>query len=767
MRYTVAGCLLLLLPSLSPGASLPPPDAALRNGWSLLSEEKYPEARAALGSVPPPAYDLGDYILYFTGLCLAREGSRHEAAAVLDNLAGTFPRSPLIPYLAHAIAYAAAVDNDLPAAGAYHEASRGKVHGNGYQAEEMYVRARLLEADGPTPAAAEAHLENFVAHTAQEAGILSMERLRRWREEGKWEEWNLPIAFHGKFAKGLARAAENEAAKAVYAEALRKFPPSDDYYAVLLGDAELLRKLGDTAGSTALLDRAAAEAPPAFRNEVSFLRARVDWRAGRLKEARAALAGIAEGGGALPGTAERARYLGAWIAEDEGDAEAAMDAFGRLRTARDEAIRQESIFRYAFGTYRRQRYAEAIALFEEGARTGFSSVERARHRFWKARALLETGRRDEAAGMLAAISADPGAGPYAMFAARLGGRDPYAMLNAPSSGETASCAQEKDRLWERVLRAGWGKEDAWKVRRVERLIRLGIPEYAILEAGGIDRVAIRKAIGLPDGGAPGLIRYLAGDLRGAIRETSNVPNDPATVELIDRLQFPLAPDYLGDCDRKKSGVDPLVLHSVIRQESQFQYNALSPAGAVGLMQLMPRTASEVARKEKLRKPRRKDLLKPQTNVALGAAYLSRLIRDFGGDYLRAIAAYNAGEKAVSKWWSRADGDPALFLETVAYRETRFYLRRIFLNVLQYYMIYRPKMFARYFPIVPGEAAPALDVPSSPPTGETSAGRPGGTAPGGSGPSFDGTYSPLPDYFLPFPPIGPALPPLPPAPSPPG
>ncbi|PWB62604.1 MAG: hypothetical protein C3F14_09685 [Deltaproteobacteria bacterium] len=301
----------------------------------------------------------------------------------------------------------------------------------------------------------------------------------------------------------------------------------------------------------------------------------------------------------------------------------------------------------------------------------------------------------------------------------------------------------------------------------DRLIRLGIPEYAILEAGGIDRVAIRKAIGLPDGGAPGLIRYLAGDLRGAIRETSNVPNDPATVELIDRLQFPLAPDYLGDCDRKKSGVDPLVLHSVIRQESQFQYNALSPAGAVGLMQLMPRTASEVARKEKLRKPRRKDLLKPQTNVALGAAYLSRLIRDFGGDYLRAIAAYNAGEKAVSKWWSRADGDPALFLETVAYRETRFYLRRIFLNVLQYYMIYRPKMFARYFPIVPGEAAPALDVPSSPPTGETSAGRPGGTAPGGSGPSFDGTYSPLPDYFLPFPPIGPALPPLPPAPSPPG
>jgi hypothetical protein len=308
------------------------------------------------------------------------------------------------------------------------------------------------------------------------------------------------------------------------------------------------------------------------------------------------------------------------------------------------------------------------------------------------------------------------------------------MLNAPSSGETTSCGQEKDQLWERVRKAGWGKEDAEKIHRAERLITLGIPEYAILEAGRIDRAAIRKAIGLADGGTPGLIRYLAGDLRGAIRETSNIPNDPATVELIDRIQFPLAPDYVGDCDRKKSGVDPLVLHSIIRQESHFQFNALSPAGAVGLMQLMPRTAAEVARKEKMHNFRRKDLLKPQTNVALGAAYLSRLIREYGGDYLRAVAAYNAGEAAVAKWWGDAKGDPALFLETITYRETRFYLRRVFFNVLQYYMIYRPKMFALYFPSVPREAPPAPDVPSPPPIEETPAApKEPATAPGNGQP----------------------------------
>jgi TolA-binding protein len=735
LRFLAVVTLLLSSPY-SLAASLPSSDAAFREGWSLLSEEKYAEARAALRKIAPADYDLGDYVLYFTGLSLAREGSRGDAAASLDNLVATFPRSPLVPYLSHALAYAAAVDNDLAAAKGYHHSSRGQLAGNGYKAEEEYVAARLLESDGPSAEAAEAHLENFSAHTAQEAAALSMERLRQWRREGKWKEWNFPIAIHGKFARALTRASENEEAKAVYAEALRDVPLSDDYYSVLLDYAELLRKLGDTAASKALLDRAAPGAPQAFRNELAFLRAKVDWKAGRLKEARDSLIAIAEEGTVRPGTAERARYLAAWVAEEEGDAAAATDAFGKLRSARDEAIRQEAVFRHAFGIYRQKRYNEAISLFEAGEKTGFSSVEKARHSYWKAKALLESGRGGEGERILSLLEADPGAGPYALFAARLAGNDPYRMLKAPSSGETNSCGQEKDKLWEKVRKAGWGKEDAEKIRRAERLITLGIPEYAILEAGAIERAAIRKAIGLADGGTPGLIRYLAGDLRGAIRETSNVANDPGTVELIDRIQYPLAPDYVGDCDRKKSGVDPLVLHAIIRQESQFQFNALSPAGAVGLMQLMPRTAAEVARKEKMRKPRRKDLLRPQTNVALGAAYLSRLIREYRGDFLRAVAAYNAGEAAVAKWWGTSDGDPALFLENVKYRETRFYLRRVFLNVLQYYTIYRPKMFALYFPSASIEAPPGPDVPSFQPTEETPAaplepatssgnGRPGG------------------------------------------
>src|SRR3990170_2819309 len=76
-----------------------------------------------------------------------------------------------------------------------------------------------------------------------------------------------------------------------------------------------------------------------------------------------------------------------------------------------------------------------------------------------------------------------GAGPFAMFSSlRLGG-DPFEMLNAPSSGETAHCSQEKEKLWETIRGAPWSKGDAEKVRRAERLPLLGLVQFWTLEAG--------------------------------------------------------------------------------------------------------------------------------------------------------------------------------------------------------------------------------------------------------------------------------------------
>ncbi len=748
---------LLFLSPLAHADSVSPSDNTFQAGWSLLSEEKFAEARETFGAITPGEYDLGDYVLYFTGVALSREGKPEEAALTLERLTSAFPESPLIPYLAHELAFAAAKEGDIPSARKYFRDSRGKVTGNRRKAAEGYIAARLMEEmeemeemekgekkgeekgeekgevqgevqgeeqkkDQEQRKAAEAHLENFSSYTVEEGALLSMERLWGWRAGGKLWEWGLPVSFYGRYAKALFRAGEEEGARAVFQEALDRFPPSDGYYDVLLDYGEFLRKQGDTSGARALLRRAPKDAPASLRSEVDYLFARVEWKAGRTAEARRMFLEIAEGE-ARPLTAERARYQAAWISEEEEDWEGAAEQFRKLFEARDEQVRRESVFRHAFGLYRQKRYPDAIVAFDSGENSAAAPVERGRHAYWRARALSESGEKQKGDALLRILATNYDAGPYAIFSSmRLGG-DPFGMLNAPSSGETAHCAAEKEKLWDTIRDAPWSKEDAERVRRVERLILLGLVEYAILESERVDRAAVRKATGISDGGTPALFRYLAGDLRGAIRETVGASPGQAAGGLIERLQYPLAPQYLGDCDGKKSGVDALVLHAIIRQESLFQYDALSPAGAVGLMQLMPRTAAEVARREKIGKTvRRYDLLKPELNVALGAAYFAHLMSVYEGDYVRAVAAYNAGEKAVDRWWKRANGDPAMFLETVAYRETRGYLRRVFFNLLQYYRIYRPGMLARYFPSDRTEDGTAPESSASPPAAGTPDGQ---------------------------------------------
>jgi len=737
-------------------AGLPDSDALFREGVELLVNEEYPAARERFAAISAEEYDLGDYLLYFSGLSLAREGRRDEASEVRDRLASLFPDSPLLPDLSRELAFAAVKADDLDAARKEMARSRGKASGNGRAAEEGYIAARLLEteealpenpapdpsADGnvgeargeaaaaeedpgppgrpaaarfrPTPEAARAHLKNFSDYTVQEGASLSMERLWTWRSNGMLSSLPLGGEFYGRFAGALFRAGDSGKARTIYQQAVDAHPPPEEYYPILLDYAEFLRKQGDTVKAKALLDGAVEGAPASFRAEVDFLSARVDWKAGRTPDARGKFLEIA-GRGDPPEIAERSRYQAAWIYLEEENLPAATEEFGKLAAAGDEQTRRESIFRHAFGLYRQKRYEEAISAFEAGEKLFDSPVEQARHAYWRGRALEEAGEEERGKALFETLSADPAAGPFALVAALRLGRDPFAMFSAPSSGETVLCEQETETLWERIRAAKWSAEDAVRVRRAERLVRLGLTEYAVLEAERVPAGEVRRVLGVSGGRTPAVFRYLAGDLRGAILDTVGLADGRGPVGLMHRLQYPLAPQYVGNCDEKKSGVDPLVLHAIIRQESLFQYNALSPAGAVGLMQLMPGTARRIARGAGIRgRLRKQDLLRPERNVALGAYYLSTLLSLYGGDYLRAVAAYNAGESAVARWWGDAGGDPALFLERVAYRETRGYLRKVFFNLLQYYRIYRPEMFARYVPTAPREETQAPGASGTPP-----------------------------------------------------
>ncbi len=139
---------------------------------------------------------------------------------------------------------------------------------------------------------------------------------------------------------------------------------------------------------------------------------------------------------------------------------------------------------------------------------------------------------------------------------------------------------------------------------------------------------------------------------------------------------------LHDAITKELSVEPALLHAVVRQESEFRAHAVSRRGARGLMQLMPRTARQTARRHNIRYHKGRLDSDPAYNARLGSHYLAHLLRKYQGSYSLALAAYNAGETRVGKWL-RVSGDPRNssvdaidWIEQIPYSETRNYVQRV-------------------------------------------------------------------------------------------
>lgn len=130
------------------------------------------------------------------------------------------------------------------------------------------------------------------------------------------------------------------------------------------------------------------------------------------------------------------------------------------------------------------------------------------------------------------------------------------------------------------------------------------------------------------------------------------------------------------------GLDEALMYSLIRQESRFMAHARSRVGATGLMQLMPATASWVARQIPVRPYRKEMLAEPAVNVRMGTYYFSRVLADLGHPVL-ATAAYNAGPGRARRWREAQPLEGAVYVETIPFNETRDYVKQVFANAWFY------------------------------------------------------------------------------------
>jgi soluble lytic murein transglycosylase len=136
-----------------------------------------------------------------------------------------------------------------------------------------------------------------------------------------------------------------------------------------------------------------------------------------------------------------------------------------------------------------------------------------------------------------------------------------------------------------------------------------------------------------------------------------------------------------------NGLDPYLVASLIRQESEFNPNAVSNKNALGLMQLLPKVGKGVAKQQKLKHFSATQLFTPAINLQLGTKYFRSMVDQFGG-FEYALAAYNAGDDRVKDWQSAGKyRDVQEFVESIPFTETREYVQAIMRNTNVYKQLY--------------------------------------------------------------------------------
>jgi soluble lytic murein transglycosylase len=149
-----------------------------------------------------------------------------------------------------------------------------------------------------------------------------------------------------------------------------------------------------------------------------------------------------------------------------------------------------------------------------------------------------------------------------------------------------------------------------------------------------------------------------------------------------RIMFPLPYHDIIKREARARGLDPYFVAALMRQESRFNPRAVSAAGAVGLMQVMPATGRQLGGVD------RQGLMDPETNIRLGTRFLADMMKTYGTRTDAVLAAYNAGPSRMNRWRTFPEFHQSdLFVERIPFDETRDYVKVVRVNTSIYHELY--------------------------------------------------------------------------------
>lgn len=329
------------------------------------------------------------------------------------------------------------------------------------------------------------------------------------------------------------------------------------------------------------------------------------------------------------------------------------------------------LWKHGWKQYQQRNHSGAIGYWTELAELYPTSSYNRSGLYWTARAQGILGNRARARALLETVADVPFTDFYRRQALRRLGREATATLDAAPATPTEP----------------WPRDPVF--RRAELLTALGLDEAALIEVNALDRSESRPARALRSS-----ILSAAGEWRQSIIEIKGVfPVLGSSYQGMapDRAQFlyyPLAFDSIIEQNAERNGLDRNLVLAMIRQESAFDARAHSRAGARGLMQVMPSTGREIARRLGLRYSKER-LSDPSFSVRLGTTYYKQVRSMFGNDEELALAGYNAGPYRIKRLWRQAGANAEVdrFLETLTLEETKSYVKRVLLFADSYRRLY--------------------------------------------------------------------------------
>jgi len=647
-------------------------------GYARILDHNYAQAIEPLNRAKPHAGDIGDYVNYYLATAYQQTGRLAEAIATLSAFDKTYPESLLIRD-AHVV-YADALIADGKASDAIELLEHDRLP---VRADLEMVLGRAYEAD------------------KQPSKTLAIFRNLYYTMPLSWEANQVQSDLDKLTAAAQAQPVSIDV-KSTRADLLMKgkqFSEAANEYRELIN-----------------------EVSPDQRPNMQIALAEALRHAGQNKDARKLLESVPESTPEI--SAERLFNFGE-IARSTNDDDEFLRIVDQLRQRYPTSPGLEQSLLSAGNIYLLRRdFDKAIDCYRE-LQQRFPNGGRASYAHWKAAWLTLRQRRNEQAkqdfeDQIAWYPASSEVPAALYWRARL----------AEEDNDSGTAYAYYQMLALRYRNYYYGELARLRLSKLKDETQTDLPHYAVLDrvpplsnldnitpdAVPTDNLRVQKAELLANGA---LTDFAVRELRAAAEEEKgnwapaeiarlyeDVGRYDLTIETLKHaapnyfaLDLPSLPRsywealfpkaYWSDLKKYASAnaLDPYLVASLIRQESEFNPNAVSHANAVGLMQLLPKVGKGMAKQEKIRHFSTQQLFTPATNLRLGTRYFRSMVDEFGS-FEYALAAYNAGSERVQDWMGQGKyRDPQEFVESIPFTETREYVQNILRNAGVYRQLY--------------------------------------------------------------------------------